>query len=150
MFLILNNPDFRADAVKSPNDVFIAAKNLINITQNRFTRSCQHGEHNDHRGSESWRADQLAGLPFRGAMDEDAMRVGEEDIGPEMIKLRQVYSPVLINPVMNEGLAFGAGGNEAEKRQIIYIYSRVRPGFTYFFKAVDGNGGSIRAFYSHS
>ena len=72
------------------------------------------------------RSDEFGGAPVGRTFDIDAMGVEEFDFGIEIGQLRSIDGAVFEDPVMDEGAAFGDGGDNGEKWEIIDVETRER------------------------
>lgn len=65
--------------------------------------------------------DHLASAPAGRALHDEAVRVEQLHVGPELVELEQVDRPVLEHPVMDHGLAVGRGGQHGEEGKVVDV-----------------------------
>src|SRR3989344_6134678 len=147
-FFILTLDDFyfSADRIKTLRDFFVAAVNHVDIAQDRHSFRAQHGDKHHHRRPESGRANYLRGFHFSHTGNVDPMRVGQGHIRSEAVEFGEVNGPVIIYPVVNEGLSFGLGGNRHKEGQVVDVDTRVRVRMDFVFRSNEPGGPD---FYIH-
>ena len=63
------------------------------------------------------------------------MRVGENGLDAEPVEFLIINSPFFICPIMDEGFTVSKSTNQGEKRQVVYVDTRVGLSMDFFFES---------------
>lgn len=112
-------------------EVLVAAVDGVDIAKNGLAGGGEHADENDDGGAKGLRSDEFGGAPVGGSFDVDAVSVEEFDFDVKVGEFSSVDSAVFENPVVDEGAAFGHGGDDGEEGKIVDIEARERHGVNF-------------------